>query len=66
MKFLTPNSRHNGKTDEIMSNRKKVYEAAKKLNPQRFNRGIRNWDLNDKVALNPTNEIKDKINKGII
>ncbi|WP_373897789.1 integrase core domain-containing protein [Haloimpatiens sp. FM7315] len=66
LKFLTPNSRHNGKTDEIMSNRKKVYEAAKKLNPQRFNRGIRNWDLNDKVALNPTNEIKDKINKGII
>lgn len=66
LKFLIPSSRHNGKTDEIMNNRKKVYESAKKLNPQRFNKGIRNWDLNDKVALNPTDEIKENIEKGAI
>jgi putative transposase len=66
LKFLTPNSRHNGQTEEIMNNRKKVYETAKKLNPQRFNKGIRNWNLNDKVALNPTDEIKEQIKKEIV
>lgn len=66
LKFLTPNSRHDGQTEKIMDNRKKVYEAARKLNPQRFNKGIRNWNLNGKVALNPTDEIKEQIKKEIV
>lgn len=66
LKFLTPNSRHDGQTEKIMNNRKKVYEAARRLNPQRFNKGIRNWNLNDKVALNPTDEIKEQIKKEIV
>lgn len=64
IKFMTPASRHNGQTEEIMNNRKKVYEAARALNPSRFNKGIRNWDPIEQVALNPTDEIKNKLNLG--
>lgn len=54
--FLTPSSRHEGKSKEILEKRKKVYESAKALNPNRFNRGIRNWSEPSVVALNPTDE----------
>ena len=59
LNFLTPNSRHNNEDDKIMEHRKKVYESAKQLYPQRFNRGIRNWKSPGKVALNPTDEVRD-------
>ena len=67
LNYLTPNSRHNGDGEEIMKNRIKVYEAARALNPLRFKKGIRNWSVPDKVALNPTDEVKEKIkNKAIL
>lgn len=56
LNFMTPISIHNGVATGIVEQRKKVYKAAQELNPNRFNRGIRNWDLPDEVALNPTNE----------
>ena len=59
---MTPNSRHNGETESIMKKIIKVYEAARDLNPSRFNRGIRDWTPPDKVALNPTEEIRNKLN----
>lgn len=65
-KLLTPNSRHNGQDDEIMEKRKGVYESARKLNPQRFNKGIRKWEVPKAVALNPTDEIKDTLKNNII
>ena len=49
-----------------MEKRKKVYESARKLNPQRFNKGIRNWEVPKAVALNPTDEIKDTLKNNII
>ncbi len=61
IKFMTPNSRHNGETDKIINNRNKVYETARKLNPSRFNKGIRDWDPPQKVALNPTDEVKNEL-----
>lgn len=66
LNFLTPNSRHNKQADKIMKNRKRVYEAARSLNPQRFNKGIRKWEAPEAVALNPTDEIKDKLKNNII
>lgn len=45
-----------------MEVRKQVYSAAKELNPQRFNRGIRSWDLPKTVALNPTDDMKLCVN----
>ena len=62
IKFMKPNSRHNGDTKAIMANRIKVYEAARALNPSRFNKGLRNWTLFEKVALNSTDEVKEKLN----
>jgi len=56
LNFMTPCARHNGEAVEMMEQRKKVYKAAQELNPNRFNRGIRNWDLPEEVALNPIDE----------
>ena len=67
LNFLTPNSRHNGGENKIMEHRKEVYESARKLYPQRFNKGIRNWNAPKKVALNPTDEIKTELKQeGVI
>lgn len=46
-----------------MEHRKKVYKSARDLHPERFNRGLRNWNLPKIVALNPINESKLKIEK---
>jgi len=63
---MTPNSRHSGQTMKIIANRKKVYESARKLNPLRFNKGIRNWEPAETVALNPTDEIKQTLKTEVI
>lgn len=63
---MTPNSRHNGETAKIMDKRKQVYESARALNPLRFKKGIRNWDVPEKVALNPTDEIKDNLKNEVV
>lgn len=65
LNFVTPMSRHTGSAKEIMEHRKKVYKSARELHPQRFNRGIRNWELPEEVALNPVSENGQNI-KGII
>lgn len=64
--FLTPNSRHTGESAQIMVKRKSVYESARRLNPQRFNRGIRKWEEPKAVALNPINEKKDTMDLEVI
>ncbi len=61
LNFLTPNSKHNKKDKEIMVHRRKVYNTARERHPQRFNKGIRNWTSPGAVALNPTEEIREKI-----
>jgi len=52
--FVTPNDRHEGKSEAIMENRKKVYEAAKAARPERWRGGVRNWEHITDVTLNPT------------
>jgi hypothetical protein len=49
-----------------MRRRKELYESARRLNPQRFNKGIRKWDVPKAVALNPTDEIKDSLENDVI
>ena len=54
IKFLIPAERHAGKSEEILANRAKVYEAAKAAHPERWNgRSIRNWDNIEEAYLNP-------------
>lgn len=64
--FLTPNSRHTGESAQILLKRKSVYESARRLNPQRFNRGVRKWEEPKAVALNPINEKKDTMDLEVI
>jgi len=59
IKFVTPDARHSGKDREILENRKAVYEKAKELKPERWTRGIRNWNSIEEVSLNPD---KSKLN----
>lgn len=56
IKFLTPNERHNGLENEIMGKRMQTYQEAKRKNPERWSKGIRDWSLPNFVALNPVKE----------
>ncbi len=53
IKYVTPMQRHTGEDKEILEKRKKTYEEARRKNPHRWTRGIRNWDHIDTVYLNP-------------
>lgn len=52
IKYVTPNERHYKEDICIFKNRKATYIAAKKLNPNRWSRNIRNWDYINEVVLN--------------
>ncbi len=53
IKYVTPMQRHTGEDKEILKKRKRTYEEARRRNPHRWSRGIRNWDHIDTVYLNP-------------
>jgi transposase InsO family protein len=54
--YVTPEERHSGRDIEILENRRRVYEAARRRNPNRWSRHTRNWDRVDLVRLNPKKE----------
>jgi putative transposase len=56
IKFVTPNSRHEGKDLKILEKRRKLYLHAKEKNPLRWKNDIRNWSPIDQVHLNPAKE----------
>ena len=51
--FVTPAQRHEGLDEQLLSNRKAVYEAAYAKNPERWSGSTRNWQRIEKVHLNP-------------
>ncbi|AHM57704.1 hypothetical protein EAL2_808p01990 (plasmid) [Peptoclostridium acidaminophilum DSM 3953] len=53
LNFLTPKQRHDGQSESVFSRRKEVYEAAKKAHPERWSGSTRNWELEERVWLNP-------------
>ncbi len=57
LNFLTPNQRYKGGED-VLKQRKAVYEAARLKHPERWTTSIRDWSLADAVWLNPE---KDKV-----
>ena len=59
LQFMTPHQRHSGQTDQVMDNRKAVYEAARIINPKRWSRNIRDWNLPEQVWLNPEKNADD-------
>jgi putative transposase len=55
--MLTPASRHDGHGDAILKRRQKVWEAARRRNPERWTRKTKHWSAPDTVWLNPDNSI---------
>ena len=53
IRFITPAQRHEGLDDQLLNNRKAVYEAARARHPQRWSGSSRNWQKVDSVHLNP-------------
>jgi transposase InsO family protein len=55
IRFITPDDRHYGRSEDILTNRREVYEKARRRNPNRWSRRSRNWDQIQLVCLNPEN-----------
>jgi len=53
LKYVTPAQRHDGRDIEILTNRKRLYEDAKRRCPQRWSGNTRNWKHEPVVCLNP-------------
>ena len=51
--FVTPAQRHAGQDRELLLKRKAVLEAAKKANPNRWSKDVRNCEPVGAVTLNP-------------
>ena len=52
IRFVTPADRHEGRDHEVLRQRKRVYEAACKRNPERWSRDTRWWDAVEEEVLN--------------
>lgn len=56
--FVTPVQRHKGEDRDILSQRRAVYEEAKKRRPERWSGSTRNWNAPSDVWLNPPANIQ--------
>lgn len=54
--YVTPNERFEGKDRKILAKRKEVYKRAYKDHPERFPRGIKKFNYQEVVTLNPMKE----------
>ena len=50
---MKPDERHDGRENEVLANRVRVYERARRKHPNRWSRGTRNWTPAPAVFLNP-------------
>jgi putative transposase len=53
IRFVTPEDRHEGRAEEILARRHRVYETARSRRPDRWSGRTRNWTPVDVVRLNP-------------
>jgi transposase InsO family protein len=53
LRFVTPEDRHTGREASILDARRELYERARRRSPERWARGIRNWEPVGDVTLNP-------------
>ncbi len=51
--FVTPDDRHTGKDEAIFAKRERIYQTARKRNPERWAGDTRNWGNAKVVKLNP-------------
>lgn len=63
--YVTPEDRHAGRDEEILANRRRVYEEARRRNPSRWSRHSRPWDHVDVVYLNPEQKKRPEAQENI-
>jgi putative transposase len=56
IRYVTPDEKHSGKDIERLARRKKLYETARKMHPERWSQQTRNWSPVETVSLNPEKE----------
>ena len=59
IQFVTPHQKHTGKDSQLLTIRKKTYEAARHQYPSRWTGKIRDWSPISLVCLNPDKKIKE-------
>jgi putative transposase len=53
IRYVTPDERHHGRERTVLSQRHRLYERARRANPERWTRATRNWSPVGAVVLNP-------------
>lgn len=53
IRYVTPDDRHYSREEQILANRRKLYEEARRRHPKRWSNQIRNWNPVRTVRLNP-------------
>jgi len=56
IRFITPDDRHYGREEQILANRKAVYDNARNRHPERWSQQTRNWNPVRQVYLNPAKQ----------
>jgi transposase InsO family protein len=59
IRFVTPEDRHAGREVEVLNQRQKVYEQARRQNPRRWSGTTRNWEPVGTVYLNPEKNVEE-------
>jgi putative transposase len=60
IRYVTPDERHSGRENQILANRRRVYERARQRHPDRWTKAIRNWSPIETVSLNPKPRAKEE------
>ncbi len=60
IRFVTPQQRHDGQQDQILAQRKALYEQAKAAHPHRWTGHTRTWEPIHQVWLNPVTNTHQK------
>jgi len=60
IRYVTPEQRHNGESEEILRRRDAIYEAARERHPDRWSGQTRNWEPIRIVYLNPEPDVPAK------
>ena len=64
IRFVTPDQRHFGQEEAILANRQRVYEEARRRNPERWSGPVRDWTPVGEVRLNPERQTVEKAERG--
>lgn len=59
--FVTPSQMHEGSANDILENRRCLYEAARAKNPLRWSGKTRDWSLPEETWLNPVENYPDDL-----